>query len=175
MMLERVQFKYLALAICVAVIASLPLFADNYVTRVAISMTMFSAMAISWNFIGGFTGYPSFATAAFFGIGCYVGALAQRAGMPTFIAWTLATFFVAVAVTAIILAFGAQYIPRKRATTATIVPPIKYGLKNLKNDTPELKNATTSVLLANLDVNQMTDRNKKSGNKRFAKYIVKSK
>ena len=58
-------------------------------------MTMFSAMALSWNFIGGFTGYPSFATAAFFGIGCYVGALAQRAGMPTFIAWTLATFFVA--------------------------------------------------------------------------------
>jgi len=56
---------------------------------------MFSAMAISWNFIGGFTGYPSFATAAFFGIGCYVGALAQRAGMPTFISWTLATFFVA--------------------------------------------------------------------------------
>ena len=95
-MLERIQFKYLALAICVLVIASLPLYADNYVIRVAISMTMFSAMAISWNFIGGFTGYPSFATAAFFGIGCYVGALAQRAGVPTFIAWTLATFFVAV-------------------------------------------------------------------------------
>jgi branched-chain amino acid transport system permease protein len=56
---------------------------------------MFSAMALSWNFIGGFTGYPSFATAAFFGIGCYVGALAQRAGMPAFFAWTLATFFVA--------------------------------------------------------------------------------
>jgi branched-chain amino acid transport system permease protein len=52
-------------------------------------------MALSWNFIGGFTGYPSFATAAFFGIGCYVGALVQRAGMPAPAAWALATLFVA--------------------------------------------------------------------------------
>ena len=92
---KTIQFKYLILALCVAVIASLPLYADNYVIRVAISMTMFSAMALSWNFIGGFTGYPSFATAAFFGIGCYVGALAQRAGVPAAFAWALATLFVA--------------------------------------------------------------------------------
>ncbi|EDP69937.1 hypothetical protein FBALC1_10407 [Flavobacteriales bacterium ALC-1] len=42
------------------------------------------------------------------------------------------------------------------------------------NDTPELKKATISVLLANLDVNQITDRNKNKGNNRLAKYIVKS-
>ena len=39
-------------------------------------------MTLSWNFIGGFTGYPSFSTAAFFGLGCYAGALSQRAGVP---------------------------------------------------------------------------------------------
>ena len=94
-MLDKIQFKYFVLAICIAVIASLPLYADAYVIRVAISMTMFSAMALSWNFIGGFTGYPSFATAAFFGIGCYVGALVQRAGMPAAVAWVLATLLVA--------------------------------------------------------------------------------
>ena len=34
---------------------------------------MFTALTLSWNFIGGFAGYPSFSTAAFFGLGCYVG------------------------------------------------------------------------------------------------------
>ena len=55
----------------------------------------------AWNFIGGFAGYPSFSTAAFFGIGCYVGALAQRAGVPMVVAWILATLFVAVFATAL--------------------------------------------------------------------------
>ena len=78
-----------------SLLAAIPLFADNYTIRIAISIAMFSAMALSWNFIGGFTGYPSFSTAAFFGIGCYVGALAQRAGVPMELAWVLATIFVA--------------------------------------------------------------------------------
>ena len=95
MMTKKISFKYLALFVSVLIIASLPLYADNYAIRVAISITMFSAMALSWNFIGGFTGYPSFATAAFFGLGCYIGALAQRAGVPSYLAWVLATLFVA--------------------------------------------------------------------------------
>jgi branched-chain amino acid transport system permease protein len=87
---------YVALVLWLALIASTPLFADNYTIRIAISLTMFSAMAVSWNFIGGFTGYPSFSTAAFFGIGCYVGAIAQRNGVPLVLAWVLASVFVAV-------------------------------------------------------------------------------
>jgi branched-chain amino acid transport system permease protein len=55
---------------------------------------MFSGLTLSWNFIGGFTGYPSLATAAFFGLGCYVGALSQRAGVPMVFAWMVATVFV---------------------------------------------------------------------------------
>jgi len=85
---------------CVALFLT-PLWADNYVIRIAITMAMFSALALSWNFIGGFAGYPSFSTAAFFGIGCYVGALAQRAGVPMVVAWILATLFVAVFATAL--------------------------------------------------------------------------
>ena len=48
----------------------------------------------SWNVIGGLAGYPSFATAAFFGLGSYVGALAQKAGVPMVLAWVVATVFV---------------------------------------------------------------------------------
>ncbi|WP_288902981.1 branched-chain amino acid ABC transporter permease [uncultured Sneathiella sp.] len=91
------QFLYFgAFALWIVMIAATPLLADNYTIRVAISIAMFSAMAVSWNFIGGFTGYPSFSTAAFFGLGCYAGALAQRNGVPLVLAWVFATLFVAV-------------------------------------------------------------------------------
>lgn len=98
------RFRALSIIIfgiwCVALFTT-PIWADNYITRIAITMAMFSAMALSWNFIGGFAGYPSFATAAFFGIGCYVGAIAQRADVPMVAAWFLATVFVAVFATAL--------------------------------------------------------------------------
>lgn len=93
--LSRKPLAYAALALWVGLLAATPLLGDNYTVRIAITIAMFSAMALSWNFIGGFTGYPSFSTAAFFGIGCYVGALAQRNGIPLVVAWTLATLAVA--------------------------------------------------------------------------------
>lgn len=103
---------FVLLAMWVALLAASPAISDNYTVRIAISMTMFSAMAVSWNFIGGFTGYPSFSTAAFYGIGCYVGALAQRAGVPLVLAWIVATIFVALfasALGAIILRLKGHY------------------------------------------------------------------
>jgi hypothetical protein len=51
----------------------------------------------------------------------------------------------------------------------TIVAPITKGLKNRVNEIPELKMAIISVLLANFEVNQIMDKNKKIGNKEFAK------
>lgn len=71
-----------------------PSILGNYEVRIAISITMFTALALSWNIMGGFTGYPSFSTAAFYGIGCYVGALAQRNGVPAAAAWVAAAIFV---------------------------------------------------------------------------------
>jgi branched-chain amino acid transport system permease protein len=44
-------------------------------------------LAQSWNFIGGLAGYPSFATAAFFGIGAYTSAIMQNRGLPMALAW----------------------------------------------------------------------------------------
>jgi branched-chain amino acid transport system permease protein len=102
----------LAFAVWLLLLGITPLLFGNYEARIAITIAMFSALALSWNFIGGFTGYPSFATAAFFGLGCYVGAIAQRYGMPLFVAWMLATFFVtafAIALGAIILRLRGHY------------------------------------------------------------------
>lgn len=83
------------LAIGLVVLGTAPLYGDNYVVRTAAIVAMYGALATSWNFIGGFTGYPSFSTAAFFGLGAYVGALCQRSGIPMVLAWTIAAVAVA--------------------------------------------------------------------------------
>ncbi|PLX71861.1 MAG: branched-chain amino acid ABC transporter permease [Azoarcus sp.] len=85
----------------VLVLASMPFLADNYFVRLATFVAMYSALALSWNFIGGFTGYPSFATAAFVGLGSYTGAIMQNAGMPMVLAWLIATVVTAVCAMAI--------------------------------------------------------------------------
>ena len=112
MMVSRKGSGLLAFAVWLLLLGITPLLFGNYEARIAITIAMFSALALSWNFIGGFTDYPSFATAAFFGLGCYVGAIAQRYGMPLFVAWMLATFFVtafAIALGAIILRLRGHY------------------------------------------------------------------
>jgi branched-chain amino acid transport system permease protein len=68
-------------------IAAVPFVADNYYVKLATFGAMYAALALSWNFIGGYTGYPSFATAAFIGLGSYAGALLQNTGLPMVAAW----------------------------------------------------------------------------------------
>ena len=88
------SLRYVLFAAWVLALAATPLWAENYVVRLAIVIAMYTALTLSWNFIGGFAGYPSFSTAAFFGLGCYAGALPQNAGVPMVLAWALATLFV---------------------------------------------------------------------------------
>ena len=64
---------------------------DPYWMRLGTSLAVNVALASAWNLIGGFAGYPSFATAAFFGLGAYAGALAQAAGCPLPLAWGIAS------------------------------------------------------------------------------------
>ena len=81
-----------------------PFVADNYFVKLATFVAMYAALASSWNFIGGYTGYPSFATAAFIGIGSYAGALMQNAGVPMVLSWLLAS--VVTALFAAVLGFA---------------------------------------------------------------------
>ena len=56
-----------AITACVvfAVLAAVPLVGEAYWLRLGTTMLMYAVLALSWNFIGGMAGYPSFATAAF--------------------------------------------------------------------------------------------------------------
>jgi branched-chain amino acid transport system permease protein len=83
-------------ALAVVLLAALPFVASNYLVRLATIMMMYAVLAVSWNFIGGLAGYPSFATAAFFGLGAYAGAIAQARGLPPLAAWPLAAAVTAV-------------------------------------------------------------------------------
>jgi branched-chain amino acid transport system permease protein len=54
-----------------------------FMVQFLINLFMLAALAESWNIIGGFTGYTSFANVAFFGIGAYTtGVLLTRANFP---------------------------------------------------------------------------------------------
>ena len=73
-----------------AVLAAAPLAGELYWLRLATIMLMYGVLSMSWNFIGGMAGYPSFASAAFFGLGAYVGAVSQKFGVPMLLAWSAA-------------------------------------------------------------------------------------
>ncbi len=81
---------WLWLAAFVAACALVPIFGNNYGLRLATIMCLYAGLALSWNFIGGMAGYPSFATAAFFGLGAYVAAALQARGLPLAAAWAAA-------------------------------------------------------------------------------------
>ena len=70
-------------------LAALPFVSSNYTLRLFTIGFLYVTLASSWNIIGGFTGYPSFATAAFFGIGAYAGAILRTMAtpMPLPVAW----------------------------------------------------------------------------------------
>jgi branched-chain amino acid transport system permease protein len=82
--------SWVALAVIAALLAALPIVGNNYALRLATTVCMYSVMAQSWNFIGGLAGYPSFATAAFFGLGAYASAILQNHGAPMVLAWACA-------------------------------------------------------------------------------------
>lgn len=75
----RPNLFLLALVVC---IAALPLFGGSYALRLGTIACMYGILALSWNIVGGFAGYPSFATAAFFGFGAYAAGVMIGKGMP---------------------------------------------------------------------------------------------
>ncbi len=90
--MNKSVFAFIIVALGIAVT---PFVADNYYVKLATLVAMYACLALSWNFIGGYAGYPSFATAAFMGLGSYAGALTQNAGIPMVVAWVVAGIFTA--------------------------------------------------------------------------------
>jgi branched-chain amino acid transport system permease protein len=82
--------NWVILAAMALAFALLPLAGSNYLLRLATTVCMYVVLAQSWNLIGGLTGYPSFATAAFFGLGAYTSAISLALGISFPLAWTSA-------------------------------------------------------------------------------------
>jgi branched-chain amino acid transport system permease protein len=78
------------LAVAVAATVASLLFGDNYSLRIATTVAMYITLAVAWNIIGGLAGYPSFATAAFFGLGAYASGILLTNGTPLFVGWIAA-------------------------------------------------------------------------------------
>src|ERR1700744_3155882 len=71
-----------ALLVLIGCVAALPLFGGAYALRLRTIACMYAILALSWNVVGGLAGYPSFATAAFFGFGAYATGVLLNAGLP---------------------------------------------------------------------------------------------
>lgn len=100
------------LLLLIAGVASLPLFGGAYALRVGTIACMYAIFALSWNIVGGFAGYPSFATAAFFGLGAYATGILINKGLPLPVAVAgslLMCFMLATALGAILLRLRGHY------------------------------------------------------------------
>ncbi|MEH2482684.1 branched-chain amino acid transport system permease protein [Nitrobacteraceae bacterium AZCC 2146] len=101
-----------ALLILIACVASLPLFGGAYALRLGTIACMYAIFALSWNIVGGFAGYPSFATAAFFGFGAYATGILLNKGVPLSVAVIgslLMCFVLAAALGAVLLRLRGHY------------------------------------------------------------------
>jgi branched-chain amino acid transport system permease protein len=126
--------RFLIAAAAAVVVAAVPFAADNYILRIATSMLMYATLALSWNFIGGFAGYPSFATAAFFGLGAYAGGVLQAKGVPMFGAWVVAGLIVtlfAAAVGRAILHLRGHYFAIASLVIADVLREAINGMTSL--------------------------------------------
>jgi branched-chain amino acid transport system permease protein len=102
----------LALLALIACVAALPLFGGAYALRLGTVACMYAIMALSWNIVGGFAGYPSFATAAFFGFGAYTTGVLLNDGMPlslSLVTTLVASFLLAGLLGAVLLRLRGHY------------------------------------------------------------------
>ena len=76
----------LILLVLIVCIAALPVVGGSYALRLGTIACMYGILALSWNVVGGLAGYPSFATAAFFGFGAYTAGVVLSKGAPLSVA-----------------------------------------------------------------------------------------
>jgi len=107
---------------------------DNYLIRMATTFAMYSTLALSWNLIGGFTGYPSFATAAFFGLGAYASGVMELHGFSLLSGVVVAGFvagFFALALGALVLHLRGHYFAIATLVVADVVREFANNAESL--------------------------------------------
>jgi branched-chain amino acid transport system permease protein len=125
---------WIILAAVGVAIALLPRAANNYLLRIATAVCMYAVLAQSWNFIGGLAGYPSFATAAFFGLGAYASAILLAHGTPTVLAWLaggLAAMLFAALIGGAILHLRGHYFAIASLIVAEMLRELINGMPDL--------------------------------------------
>lgn len=125
----------LFLALCAVVLVALPFTSSNYIIRLSTFAAMYVALAASWNVIGGMAGYPSFATAAFFGLGAYgAGVVLSKTGTFLVLGWLcggLAAALFALLVGPAILRLRGHYFAVASLVTAVVLREIINSATNL--------------------------------------------
>ena len=124
----------IALLILIASVAMLPLFGGAYALRLGTIACMYSILALSWNVVGGFAGYPSFATAAFFGFGAYTAGVLVNDGLSL---W-LSVLIAAVAALLLAAALGAVLLRLRGHYFAIVSLSLVEVLRELVNNATDL-------------------------------------
>lgn len=129
--MKRPMVVTVTLLMCALIVAVLPFTATNYLLRLSTIAFMYIALASSWNIVGGFIGYPSFATAAFFGIGAYAsGIMRTTYGVPLPVGWVagaIAAAIFALAVGPSILRLRGHYFAVASLVLAAVLREIVNG------------------------------------------------
>jgi branched-chain amino acid transport system permease protein len=102
----------LVLMVLIVGVATLPAFGGPYALRLGTVACMYAIFALSWTIIGGFAGYPSFATAAFFGLGAYMTGVLVNNGVTLIVsvmAALVASFLLAAAFGTALLRLRGHY------------------------------------------------------------------
>src|SRR5216684_3546954 len=124
----------LALLVFIGCVAALPLFGGAYALRLGTIACMYAILALSWNVVGGFAGYPSFATAAFFGFGAYATGVLLGDGLPL----SLAVLIAAVAALLLAAVLGAVLLRLRGHYFAIASLSLAEVLRELVNNATDL-------------------------------------
>ena len=85
------RLSSILLGVAGLVLLTLPFWGGDFIVRLATSIFVYAVMAEGLNLIAGYTGYPAFGQAVFFGLGGYVTGLAMNnLGAPFAVAFVLA-------------------------------------------------------------------------------------
>lgn len=125
---------FIGMLVLLAAVAFLPLLDSAYALRLGTIACMYAVMAVSWTVIGGFAGYPSFATAAFFGLGAYTGGILIAGGQSLWFAMGAAgllAFLGAMALGSVLLRLKGHYFAVASLAVAEV-------LRELANSSTEL-------------------------------------
>lgn len=124
----------IALLILIACVSGLPLFGDAYALRLGTIACLYAVLALSWNIVGGLAGYPSFATAAFFGFGAYTTGVLLGYGLPLWAAVAIATLsalLAAAALGAVLLRLRGHYFAIASLSLAEVLREVVNNATDL--------------------------------------------